>query len=346
MKRSIRGFSVDWKSGELWLTRESEPHHQYTFDVSDDRKRIARSSTISPDDVPTGDPLSDADRFGAEAMLAGQEFLDQEAADEIKLITQPPNPGWMPRDDRGDQVAHMEAERRRNFIAATSGSNGVPPLPPAQPPNPGWMNFGNDGNQVANMEAQRRRNFIAAGPSGIPFPLLNSIATPPEPFQTVEFSASGNRRAQFEQRLLETPAEIRDAAHDLAGAIEDQIHVLNASKPNEGDDVTKHNAFVDFLAYIAGELRKLAEALDRAIAAAASAPDQQRMFLGTAGKIADRLQIAFGDWFEQNATNVAGYSIRIGLFAAAFGFLRACGVDGDVATLASAILNKSIPEQK
>jgi len=154
------------------------------------------------------------------------------------------------------------------------------------------------------------------------------------------------RRAQFEQKLLETPTEIRDAAQHLAGAIDDQIRILNASKPNDEVGLTKHNAFVDFLEFVAGELRKLADALTRAIDTAACAPDQERMFLGTAGKITDRLQIAFSEWFEQNATNVAGYSIRIGLFGAAFAFLRTCGVDGDIATLASAILNKSIPKQK
>jgi len=134
----------------VWVTRDTEPHHQYPFN-SLDRKQIAGNSMISPDDVPTGDALRDAIGYEAEAARAAREFLEQEQpSDRLRKFAEaasdlgpngfmmtpaepatptppdapppppPPNPaGWMGRDDTGDQIAAQEAQWRRNFIAAS-----------------------------------------------------------------------------------------------------------------------------------------------------------------------------------------------------------------------------------
>jgi hypothetical protein len=150
----------------------------------------------------------------------------------------------------------------------------------------------------------------------------------------------------FERILIERPADIRDAARALETVIKEEIDRLNASTPNAPDDLAKHNTFVSFLEMVAAELRKLVDTLDRAIEAAKTSPEQEPMFLGRAGKIAKQLQIGFDEFLEKNRAHVAGYSVRVGLFAAAFTFLHACGVSGDVAGISSAILNASLPKQK
>jgi hypothetical protein len=158
-------------------------------------------------------------------------------------------------------------------------------------------------------------------------------------------SGATGRRA-FERQLTERPADIRDAARALAEVVQGEIDRLNASTPNDPEELTRHNELVAFLGMVAGELRKLVDALSLAIEAAKTSPDQEPMFLGRAGQIAEQLQIGFDEFLEKNRAYVAGYLARAGLFAGVFAFLQACGVGAEAASIASAILNASLPKQK
>jgi hypothetical protein len=63
----------------------------------------------------------------------------------------------------------------------------------------------------------------------------------------------------MERRLAEHPKEIRDEARDLARAIADQINLINARKPNEKEQLAKHNNFTAFLQEIVERIDALAE---------------------------------------------------------------------------------------
>jgi hypothetical protein len=167
---------------------------------------------------------------------------------------------------------------------------------------------------------------------------------PREPSPEVAWgsSARSGPRVILESRLSDAPEDIRNAANALAGAVKAEIDRLNASKPNDPDELAKHDAFVGFLEMVASELQKLADALDRALAARTS-PEKERVLLGKAAQIVDRLQLGFDEFFEENRKHIAGFTVRVGLFAAAFGFLHACGVSGDISAVTSAVLNASIP---
>src|SRR6266567_3297588 len=144
----------------------------------------------------------------------------------------------------GMSLAQTEADDSLSASAATP--------PPRRPPPTrrlGWMSD-DSAAQVAIDTATRQRGFAAAiasdGVRPIPLP-LEQDATP--------------AAAVFQNRLSERPADIRDAARALAKAIIDQIEDLNASKPNDGDGLAKHNDLVSFLEQIATGLTELGEAL-------------------------------------------------------------------------------------
>jgi hypothetical protein len=73
--------------------------------------------------------------------------------------------------------------------------------------------------------------------------------------------------AIIERRLSERPTDIRDAARALSKAIADEIERLNAVRPNDHEPQARHDDFVGFLRQIADGLNRLADTIDRAIAA-------------------------------------------------------------------------------
>ncbi len=81
MKRNINGFEVTWTGdNSIEVTRLTVPTHAYEFETSPDRKRLKRLDSTSPVDVPTGDPLLDAEQFEDEARKAAKEYLRLENA--------------------------------------------------------------------------------------------------------------------------------------------------------------------------------------------------------------------------------------------------------------------------
>jgi hypothetical protein len=107
--------------------------------------------------------------------------------------------------------------------------------------------------------------------------------------------------------------------------------VLNRTTPN-GDELPRHKAFTSFLELIADGLQKVADALDRSIEAAAHrSPTQEKMFLGTAADIVERLQADVDDYVKNNPGRVGGCLVSLTLIAAATNFLHLFGVTPDVA---------------
>jgi hypothetical protein len=195
-------------------------------------------------------------------------------------------------------------------------------------PPTGWMGSDDASNQVVKIhEAVRRRAVAGITEFSTPTPLqaaaafagAGSLSTDAK---VVEAVGDTRRRLEFGQQLAERPAEIRDAAHVLAQTVKEQITELRAARHND----TESADFIDFLEMIARELDRLVDALDRAIAAKGSA-DQQQMFLGEAGKIANHLKAGFYEYLEQHRADIAGHSIKVGLVSAAAWFLHACGFD-------------------
>lgn len=234
-------------------------------------------------------------------------------------------------------------------------SNAPPPPPPRRPDNLGaaYLTGSDDAaNRIAADTATRQAGFRAAtsmGTTGPMGPLVTrydawsrfldtgvlSTHTPPPQMEVVTFAAPDAAR-RFESRLSERPADIRDATRSLVAAINDQIEQLNASMPND-ESLTIHNDFVTFLEMIADGLSKLADALDLALGDDATKPVEP-MFLGTAGKIVEKLKSGLFEYLDKEGANLAGFSIKIGLVAAGYKFLHACGVEGDVAAIVSGIL--------
>jgi hypothetical protein len=150
-------------------------------------------------------------------------------------------------------------------------------------------------------------------------------------------------QGSFQRKFSEQPANIGIAAKRLASAIRDQLQEWNASKPNDEAGLTRHNELVAFLETVAAELDKLADMLDRAAAASAAGSPEEPVFLGKAAEIAEHLNAGFMGFLEKNREHVAGYTIRLGLVLAGFGFLHVIGVGDAAATIATTILNASFP---
>jgi len=109
---------------------------------------------------------------------------------------------------------------------------------------------------------------------------------------TAETPAYVIAEGAFERRAAENPGNIRDAARALARAIADQVADLNASKPND-ERLAKHLELIAFLEWVAVELGKLADALDKAIAAGRATGPPEPIFRAKAGEIAGHLNIGF-----------------------------------------------------
>jgi hypothetical protein len=308
-----------------------------------------------------GNPLVGLDLTGASQlrqMLAHAGEVAQ--ANEIDNHIEKVRRLTMPSDMRTDANDSSSAQKPGVF-AGVEAKAGVGDF---RPPPHGWMNSGADdaANQVPRMMADRQRRFIAATQSGVTEPILPTAPASPKPTaSTVPITARSSVMAKgsatlsgdvtaapitaqtpFVGRLSERPAEIRDAARNLVHAVEDQIHHMLASKPNDAESLVKQNEFIVFLEMVAAGLAKLADALDEAIHAGTNGSPEP-VLLGKAGDIARQLGTDVTAWLEQNRTNLVDCTMRIGVFAASYVFLNACGVDGITASIVSGLVNASLP---
>jgi hypothetical protein len=78
MKRIINGFEVDWASERVFAEQQTAPNYGYLFEVSADRKRIARCAHTSAIGGDSDNPHGDAERFEQDARQAAEEFLGLE----------------------------------------------------------------------------------------------------------------------------------------------------------------------------------------------------------------------------------------------------------------------------
>jgi hypothetical protein len=146
--------------------------------------------------------------------------------------------------------------------------------------------------------------------------------------------------AIIERRLSERPTDIRDAARALSKAIADEIERLNAVRPNDHEPQARHDDFVGFLRQIADGLNRLADTIDRAIAAG-SAASPEPILLGKAAEAARKFGDAVTEGLERNRTYITDCTIQFSVFAAGFTFLHACGIDGMIAGIVGGLMSKA-----
>jgi hypothetical protein len=115
--------------------------------------------------------------------------------------------------------------------------------------------------------------------------------------------------AIVERRVSEHPAEIRDDARALSKAIADQIDLLNAGKPNEPEDLARHNDFITFLREIAERVDALAGSLDRAIAA--ESPSLRMSYLAKSKEIMGGLGTFVAEGFEEHRNVIKGCAVLV-----------------------------------
>lgn len=149
--------------------------------------------------------------------------------------------------------------------------------------------------------------------------------------------ASDNAEEIFARKLSEEPVAIAAATRLLSTVIKDQIDYLNASKPNEGEGLDRHNKFVEFLSKIAGGLNELANAIDRAIAKGADGKPEP-ILLGKAADIARRVGAELMEGVERHRALIVDCAIKTSLVGAGALFLTACGLGGWAGPIIAAIM--------
>jgi hypothetical protein len=299
------------------------------------------------------------------------------------VVSRPPT--WIPPGSFDNSLPRHEAERQRNFDAATSSRTVEPPMrpPPVQPPT-GWMNAKDDSaNQIAQQAAVRQGGLIAAnsGAAAPPFPpspaevaalpQVNTVEPGPEKLVVVSTGSAaletgaletgspeideptlqvnkGASRQVIERRLLERPDDIIAASRGFAEGLKRQADELRASKPNEAGPLAQYDDLIAFLDKMVSGLAELADALDQAFktTAAAQHPSPEPIFLGTAAEIARRLHLGAMDWLEQNSTTVFNVPWRISVFCAGIAFLHWIGADSFTAIGTLGYLVRSKEDKK
>jgi hypothetical protein len=244
----------------------------------------------------------------------------------------PPAPPWVP-------TTPSDPLQRPSPVLPIDSSNWVPS--PPRPTAPYWVQDSQTWDVAAQNAASRQ----------ISPALLATLSTTEPPFHPAPFLHSGviasstptGATRTFAQRLSEQPTEILDAARALFKAIKDEIERQKASTPND-ESLTKHNDFVAFLEMIAAGLAQLTDALDRAIDAGTNGSPEP-ILLGKVGDIARQLGNDVKEGLERNRTYIVDCTIKFGVCAAGFVFLKACGMGEYAAGFLAAIMNLRLPKE-
>ncbi len=133
-----------------------------------------------------------------------------------------------------------------------------------------------------------------------------------------------NETVIFEQRLSERPEDIRDAARTISKAIADQIDLLNASKPNEGDALARHEDFIAFLRQIAERLGGLADALNAAVDASS---EREPVLLGSAASITRSIGDFILEGLERHRSAIQACVVQVPTMFLSVLALQHVGVD-------------------
>ena len=140
---------------------------------------------------------------------------------------------------------------------------------------------------------------------------------------------SAERTVVLEQRLSERPEDIRDAARVLSKAITDQIDFLNASKPNDGDALARHDDLIAFLTQIAERLIGLADAIDAAINASSS--ERAPVLLGTSARVARSIGDFVNEGVRTHRAALQACAIKFPVIAGCASLAHTLGVDPTIA---------------
>jgi hypothetical protein len=159
------------------------------------------------------------------------------------------------------------------------------------------------------------------------------VILPPTAVTAADMSASRAVSSTVEQRLLEQPKHIRDAAHSLSREFIDQAAELKKSRPNDED-------LVAFLEKMAEGLERLANALDQCV------KSPEPIFLGKAAEIARQLSLGSMEWLEANRTNVTAQVVNLSLFGAGIAFVTWIGADSFQAGIIALLLRRLTPKTK
>jgi hypothetical protein len=65
--------------------------------------------------------------------------------------------------------------------------------------------------------------------------------------------------------------------------------------------------------------------IDQAMVPEANSPEL--LFIGTAGQIAEQLNLGLMEYREKNRADLVGFSLKVGFMGAAYMFLKACDLE-------------------
>jgi hypothetical protein len=144
-------------------------------------------------------------------------------------------------------------------------------------------------------------------------------------------NASPAAVASTERRFSGNIDGFRDAARTLAAEFVAQIDEMQRSRPNDEAGLAAYEQLMAFFDRMATGLAQLADALDEATKSDA---ENQPIFLGKAGKIADWLHAATMEFLEKHRTTVVEIPVRIGFLGVGLVFLHSLGADSVAALTA------------
>jgi hypothetical protein len=140
---------------------------------------------------------------------------------------------------------------------------------------------------------------------------------------TTKEGMAARARRTFERQVPRNIGDARNATLAFAKAINGELEQLKRSKPNEEQQLKRHEEFVSFLEMLSKGLTNLAKALDEAVKAAGR--KNEGAFLGKAGDIVEQLSTGVMEWVTKNRAHVAGYTIRMGFWGRVGTFCTCAG---------------------
>jgi hypothetical protein len=206
-------------------------------------------------------------------------------------------------DHSADIPQAYYAAARRNVALQSGEATPIRPLPVTPGPVAGTSpSIVTTSNVLEGTVALETRRQGSAGGGAAP---SFKIAGADTDLRVVRGDVAAPRIVTIEQNLLANLADSRDVVQVLLDATRTTIAKLREARRN--DEAAAE--LIDFLEWLANGLADLLENLDRAIAE----PVSERMFVGTAGIIADSLHRGLLEFVEQKRVQIIQYSALTGV---------------------------------